>query len=247
MGGMTDPFAFPPGFQVVVVGGAGDIGSAIAALFHARGAKVVATGHDRAALDRSALSRLPGVELAVLDVTSDEAVAAFAARFERVDALVNCAGILARDEEFRIETFQRVLDVNLTGTFRTSTAFRGHLAASRGAIVNIASMNAFAALPRLPAYCASKGGVVMLTKALALAWAEEGIRVNAVAPGYIETAINSEGRKDIAHRDRIAARTALKRWGQPEEVAGAVVFLTMPAARYATGTVYAVDGGFLAG
>lgn len=247
MGEMTDPFAFPPGFQVVVIGGAGDIGSAIAALFHARGAKVVATGHDRAALDRSALARLPAVDLDVLDVTSDEAVAAFAARFERVDALVNCAGILARDEEFRIETFQRVLDVNLTGTFRTSTAFRAHLAASRGSIVNIASMNAFAALPRLPAYCASKGGVVMLTKALALAWAEEGIRVNAVAPGYIETAINSEGRKDIAHRDRIAARTALKRWGQPEEVAGAVVFLTMPAARYATGTVYAVDGGFLAG
>lgn len=247
MGEMTDPFAFPPGFQVVVIGGAGDIGSAIAALFHARGAKVVATGHDRSALDRSALSRLPAVDLDVLDVTSDEAVAAFAARFERVDALVNCAGILARDEEFRIETFQRVLDVNLTGTFRTSTAFRPHLAASRGSIVNIASMNAFAALPRLPAYCASKGGVVMLTKALALAWAEEGIRVNAVAPGYIETAINSEGRKDIAHRDRIAARTALKRWGQPEEVAGAVVFFTMPAARYATGTVYAVDGGFLAG
>ncbi|UPA26768.1 SDR family NAD(P)-dependent oxidoreductase [Shinella oryzae] len=244
---MEDPFAFPSGFHAVVVGGVGGIGSAIARLFHARGAKVTATGHDRAALDDSPLSNLPTVDLEVLDVTSDDAVEAFAARFERVDALVNCAGILARDEEYRIETFQRVLDVNLTGTFRTSMAFRPHLAASGGSIVNIASMNAFAALPRLPAYCASKGGVVMLTKALALAWAEEGIRVNAVAPGYIETAINSEGRKDIAHRDRIAARTALKRWGQPDEVAGAVIFLTMPAARYATGTVYAVDGGFLAG
>ncbi|MDX3925875.1 MAG: SDR family oxidoreductase [Shinella sp.] len=244
---MEDPFAFPPGFRVVVVGGAGDIGSAIAALFHAHGAKVTATGHDRSALARSPLSSLPAVDLDILDVTSDAAVEAFAARFEQVDALVNCAGILVRDEEFRIETFQRVLDVNLTGTFRTSMAFRAHLAASGGSIVNIASMNAFAALPRLPTYCASKGGVVMLTKALALAWAEEGIRVNAVAPGYIETAINTEGRKDIAHRDRITARTALKRWGQPDEVAGAVVFLTMPAARYATGTVYAVDGGFLAG
>lgn len=244
---MEDPFAFPSGFHAVVVGGVGGIGSAIARLFHARGAKVTATGHDRAALDDSPLSNLPTFDLEVLDVTSDDAIEAFAARFERVDALVNCAGILARDEEYRIETFQRVLDVNLTGTFRTSMAFRPHLAASGGSIVNIASMNAFAALPRLPAYCASKGGVVMLTKALALAWAEEGIRVNAVAPGYIETAINSEGRKDIAHRDRIAARTALKRWGQPDEVAGAVIFLTMPAARYATGTVYAVDGGFLAG
>ena len=244
---MTDPFSLPPGFTVVVIGGAGDIGSAIASLFHARGARVIATGHDQASLDRSSLSTNVDVTLEVLDVCSDAAVNAFAARFERVDALVNCAGILARDKEFEIETFQHVLDVNLTGTFRTAMAFRPHLAASGGSIVNIASMNAFAALPRIPAYCASKGGVVMLTKALALAWAEEGIRVNAVAPGYIETAINAEGRKDTAHRDRIAGRTALKRWGTPEEVAGTVVFLAMPASKYATGTVFAVDGGFLAG
>lgn len=244
---MNDPFSFPPGFKAVVIGGAGDIGSAIAALFHDRGAQVTATGHNQASIDRSPLSANPDVTIEVLDVRSDTAVSAFAARFEQVDALVNCAGILARDEEFEIETFQRVLDVNLTGTFRTCMAFRPHLAASKGSIVNIASMNAFAALPRIPAYCASKGGVVMLTKALALAWAEDGIRVNTVAPGYIETAINAEGRKDIAHRDRIAARTALKRWGTPNEVAGAVVFLTMPASRFATGTVYAVDGGFLAG
>jgi NAD(P)-dependent dehydrogenase (short-subunit alcohol dehydrogenase family) len=244
---MNDPFSFPPGFNAVVIGGAGDIGSAIASLFHARGARVTATGHDRASLDRSSLAANPDIALDILDVRSDAAVNAFAARFERVDALVNCAGILARDEEFEIETFQRVLDVNLTGTFRTSMAFRPHLAASSGSIVNIASMNAFAALPRIPAYCASKGGVVMLTKALALAWAEEGIRVNAVAPGYIETAINAEGRKDTAHRDRIAARTALKRWGTPDEVAGTVVFLALPASKYATGTVFAVDGGFLAG
>ncbi|MBU1314520.1 MAG: SDR family oxidoreductase [Alphaproteobacteria bacterium] len=244
---MTDPFSFPPGFSAVVIGGAGDIGSAIASLFHARGASVTATGHDRASLDRSTLSTNLDVALEILDVRSDAAVNAFAARFERVDALVNCAGILARDEEFEIETFQRVLDVNLTGTFRTSSAFRRHLAARGGSIVNIASMNAYAALPRIPAYCASKGGVVMLTKALALAWADEGIRVNAVAPGYIETAINAEGRKDTSHHDRIAARTALKRWGTPDEVAGTVVFLAMPASKYATGTVFAVDGGFLAG
>lgn len=244
---MTDPFSFPAGFTAVIIGGAGDIGSAIASLFHARGARVIATGHDQASLDRSPLSMNADVALEILDVRSDAAVNAFAARFERVDTLVNSAGILARDEEFEIETFQRVLDINLTGTFRTAMAFRSHLAASGGSIVNIASMNAYAALPRIPAYCASKGGVVMLTKALALAWAEEGIRVNAVAPGYIETSINAEGRKDTVHRDRIAARTALKRWGTPDEVAGTVVFLAMPASKYATGTVFAVDGGFLAG
>jgi NAD(P)-dependent dehydrogenase (short-subunit alcohol dehydrogenase family) len=244
---MNDPFSFPAGFTAVVIGGAGDIGSAIATLFDARGARVIATGHNQASLDRSPLSTNSDVALDILDVCSDAAVNAFAARFERADALVNCAGILARDEEFEIETFQRVLDVNLTGTFRTAMAFRPLLAASGGSIVNIASMNAYAALPRIPAYCASKGGVAMLTKALALAWAEEGIRVNAVAPGYIETAINAEGRKDTVHRDRIAGRTALKRWGTPDEVAGTVVFLAMPASKYATGTVFAVDGGFLAG
>jgi NAD(P)-dependent dehydrogenase (short-subunit alcohol dehydrogenase family) len=125
--------------------------------------------------------------------------------------------------------------------------FRPLLASSKGSVVNIASMNATLALPRIPAYCASKGGVVMLTKALALAWAEERIRVNAVAPGYIETAINAAGRTDRAHYQRIADRTAFKRWGQPEDIAGAVAFLCMPASQYATGTVIAVDGGFLAG
>jgi NAD(P)-dependent dehydrogenase (short-subunit alcohol dehydrogenase family) len=244
---MSAQFSLPAGFHAVVVGGAGDIGAAISALFLELGATVTATGVDQAALDRSHLQPQAGLTLATLDVTSDAAVEAFAAHHQRCDALINCAGILARDKEFEIATFQKVLDVNLTGTFRTCTAFRPLLAAAKGSIVNIASMNATLALPRIPAYCASKGGVVMLTKALALAWAAEGIRVNAVAPGYIETAINEAGRQDEAHRNRIAERTAFKRWGQPDEVAGAVAFLCMPASRYATGTVVAVDGGFLAG
>jgi NAD(P)-dependent dehydrogenase (short-subunit alcohol dehydrogenase family) len=88
---------------------------------------------------------------------------------------------------------------------------------------------------------------VMLTKSLALAWAADGIRINAVAPGYIETSINEAGRQDEVHYNRIADRTAFKRWGQPDDVAGAVAFLCMPASSYATGTVVAVDGGFLAG
>jgi len=245
---VTHPsFSLTPGFHAVVVGGAGDIGAAIANLFCDLGATVTATGVDDADIARTLLKPREGLTLAPLDVTDDAAVAAFAGRHDRVDALVNCAGILARDKEYEIETFTKVLDVNLTGTFRTCTAFRPALARSKGAIVNIASMNATLALPRIPAYCASKGGVVMLTKALALAWAEEGIRVNAVAPGYVETAINAAGRTDRAHYQRIADRTAFKRWGQPEEIAGAVVFLCMPASQYTTGTVVAVDGGFLAG
>lgn len=244
---MTTSFALVPGFHAVVIGGAGDIGTAIANLFCDLGATVTATGADDAAIARSRLQPRPNLTVEPLDITNDSAVAAFAARHERVDALINCAGILARDREFEIETFMKVLDVNLVGTFRACMAFRTHLARTKGAIVNIASMNATLALPRIPAYCASKGGVVMLTKSLALAWADDGIRVNAVAPGYIETAINEAGRSDEVHYRRIAERTAFKRWGQPDEVAGAVVFLCMPASRYATGTVVAVDGGFLAG
>lgn len=244
---VASSFALGDGFHVAVIGGCGDIGAAISAQFLALGAFVTATGVNEAALNATTLPAQERLRLAVLDVTDDAAVQAFAKGFTRIDAVVNCAGILKRDLEFDVAVFQQVLDVNLTGSFRVCSAFRAGLAKQRGSIVNIASMNAFAALPRLPAYCASKGGVVMLTKALALAWAEEGIRVNAVAPGYIETTLNAEGRKDAAHYQRIADRTACKRWGQPEDVAGAVAFLCMPASAYITGTVVNADGGFLAG
>jgi NAD(P)-dependent dehydrogenase (short-subunit alcohol dehydrogenase family) len=243
-------FAFPPGFRALVVGGAGDIGSAIAGALLAEGCEVIATGVDAAA---AAACRLPPHErlsVRALDVTDDAAVAAFASGLGRLDALVNCAGILARHREYELPVFQRVLDVNLTGTFRLCTACKPLLAANGergGAIVNIASMNATAALPWIPAYCASKGGVVMLTKSLALAWAADGVRVNALAPGYVETAINAEGRKDAAFHARIASRIPLGRWAQPADIAPGAVFLCSPAARYVNGTVLAVDGGFLAG
>lgn len=246
---------FAPGHRVLVVGGAGDIGAAIAAAFLAEGCEVVATGLDDAALQGSTLQPRDGLRLATLDVTDDAQVARFVEGLGPLHTLVNCAGILARFKEFEVATFQRVLDVNLTGTFRLCTACKPLLAANRdadgtvvgGSIVNIASMNAFVALPFIPAYCASKGGVVMLTKSLALAWAAEGIRLNAVAPGYVETAINAEGRKDLAHYERIRSRIPQGRWAQPDDIAGSAVFLASRAAKYITGTVLAVDGGFLAG
>lgn len=234
-------------FRVAVIGGCGDIGAEISRIFLDLGAHVTATGVDAAAVGGGALEPHERLALAVLDVTDNQQVTAFAGSFAQIDAVVNCAGILRRDAEFDIDVFQQVLDVNLTGTFRVCNAFRAALARRSGSIVNIASMNAFAALPRMPAYCASKGGVVMLTKSLALAWAADGIRVNAVAPGYIETSLNAAGRSDAAHYRRIAERTAFGRWGQPAEVAGAVAFLCMPASSYVTGAVIAADGGFLAG
>lgn len=242
-------FAFPPGFRALVVGGAGDIGSAITAALLAEGCEVVATGLDADAVAACRLPPHPRLAVRPLDVTDDAAIAAFTGGLGRLDALVNCAGILARHREYELPVFQKVLDVNLTGTFRTCTACKPLLGQSPhgGAIVNIASMNATAALPWIPAYCASKGGVVMLTKSLAMAWAADGIRVNALAPGYVETAINAEGRKDAAFHARITSRIPLARWAQPADIAPGAVFLCSPAARYVNGTVLAVDGGFLAG
>ncbi len=250
-------FAFPPGYRALVIGGAGDIGSAITAALLGEGCAVVATGVDAAAVAACRLPPHERLRLAPLDVTDDAAIEAFVARLASegpLDALVNCAGILARHREYELPVFQKVLDVNLTGTFRLCTACKPLLmdaaqAGGRGggAIVNIASMNATAALPWIPAYCASKGGVVMLTKSLAMAWAADGIRVNALAPGYVETAINAEGRQDAAFHARIASRIPLGRWAQPADIAPGAVFLCSPAARYVNGTVLAVDGGFLAG
>ncbi|MEZ5729089.1 MAG: SDR family oxidoreductase [Burkholderiaceae bacterium] len=245
---------FPAGHTVLVVGGAGGIGAAISLAFLEAGCEVIATGLDDEALRASRLvgqdsSRL---RMDVLDVTDDVQVASFVTGLgaqARIGTLVNCAGMLARFKEFEIETFTKVLDVNLTGTFRMCSAIKPLLAAygENASIINIASMNAYAALPWIPAYCASKGGVVMLTKSLALAWANDGIRVNAIAPGYVETPINADGRSDKAHYERIRARIPQGRWAQPDDIAGSAVFLASRSAAYITGTVLAVDGGFLAG
>ena len=160
-----------------------------------------------------------------LDVTSAASVAAVVEPFDELSALINCAGVIFRNRaEYDIEIFQKVIDVNLTGTMRMCVAARAKLAATRGAIVNTASMLSYFGGPAVPAYTASKGGVAQLTKALAVAWAAEGIRVNAIAPGWIATELTRGLVEDEDRSAAIVDRTPMQRWGEPNDLGGAVVF-----------------------
>ena len=223
----------------VVIGGGTGIGRATAEVLAERGWTVHCYGRDR---DAQWPEVLPFTSL---DVTDDEALAAAAARHPLVHALVNSAGIILHNgQEFEGEGFRRVIDVNLIGTERASVMFRKALAAGRGAIVNVASVWSSFGSQRNPAYSASKGAVVSLTRSHAVAFAAEGVRVNAVAPGWIETQLSSGARTDPLRNAAITQRIPLGRWGDPRDVADVIAFLVSDEARYVTGAVLPVDGGY---
>ena len=228
--------------QALITGGARGIGFGIAEAMLAASYAVTVTG-----LSAEEVATVPSREnlrAVRLDVTSDAEVAACVGAFSRLDALINCAGIILRDgKEFTIQGFQRVLDVNLTGTMRLCMAAKPLLEKQSGAIVNTASVWSFFGGGLVPAYTASKGGVAQLTKALAVAWAPN-IRVNAIAPGWIETELTKAAQADPARSEAIVARTPFARWGRPDDIGGAVVFLCSESAGFITGTVLPVDGGY---
>ncbi|AGI68620.1 short-chain dehydrogenase/reductase-family protein [Octadecabacter antarcticus 307] len=229
---------------VVVTGGTSGIGAGVAEVLNTAGYHVIAATVSQGEIDF--FSGSSKIETCLMDVTEGASVDALFNRLGGLAGLVNCAGILVRNDEYDIDVFQKVLDVNLTGTMRCCLAAQPLLAKSSGAIVNTASMLSTFGGPLVPAYSASKGGVVQLTKALAGKWAADGIRVNAIAPGWIETEM-TQGLRDSPEREAaIFSRTPLRRWGKASEVGALVKWLLSDESSFVTASVYPVDGGYLA-
>ena len=205
----------------LVTGGTRGIGEGVARELASKGWKVIAGGVSQAEID------------------------AFAPQ-AGITPVVNCAGVIMREgKEFTVEGFRKTIEVNLVGTMRVCLAAKPKLLESGGAVVNTASMLSFFGSPFVPGYSASKGGVAQLTKSLAAAWGPEGIRVNAVAPGWIATELTRPLTENPERSKPIVDRTPMGRWGDPSDVAGAVMMLLSDDAKFVTGTVLPVDGGYL--
>src|SRR5229473_5224116 len=236
----------------LVTGSASGLGAAIAIALAQAGVTVACHGNRRAATEtattiggnaaafRADLSSTTGAEDLFTQVKE---------KFGRVDILINNAGTILRAaaEEVTLADWQQVLQVNLTSVFQLSQlAARDMMARNApGKIVNIASLLSFQGGIRVPAYSASKGGVAQLTKALANEWAPKNIQVNAIAPGYFATTNTDALQADETRNRQILERIPAARWGQPQDLAGAALYLSSPASNYVTGTVLTVDGGWM--
>ena len=243
------------GRVALVTGGNGGIGLGLARGLARCGAAVMVAGRD-AAKNAAAVAELSALgaraDSVVADITDEAAVGAMveatATRLGGLDILVNNAGtnIRRRPEEYRLEDWRTVIDTNLTSAMLASRAAHPHLKrGGRGRVINNGSMLSIFGLPFHIAYAASKGGVVQFTKSLAVAWAADGITVNAILPGWIDTDLTRKARADMADlHSNVLARTPAKRWGDPRDFEGAAAFLASDAASFITGTAIPVDGGF---
>jgi 2-deoxy-D-gluconate 3-dehydrogenase len=243
------------GRVAVVTGGNGGIGLGMARGMGAAGAAIVVAGRN-AEKSRRAVAELGalGAEAAAIEVdVADEAsvnalVRAAVDRFGRLDILVNNAGMNIRKpvHELSLAEWRQVIDTNLTSAFLLSRAVYPIMKKNGGGkIINIGSMMSIFGASFAPAYAASKGGIVQLTKATATAWARDNIQVNAVLPGWIDTELTTNARREVAGlHERVLARTPASRWGVPNDLSGIAVFLGGPASDFVTGTAIAVDGGY---
>jgi len=248
-----DPFSLA-GRNALVIGGTSGIGKAIAAGFARAGAQVIVAGRDPAKLERAvteleALGKAHGHACDVRDPASLHGlVATTLANHQHIDILVNSQGVirLKPAEEFTLEDWNDIMPTDLRSVFFACTEVGRHmLARGRGSIINIASLASFRGWPRSALYAICKAGVVSLTETLGAEWAARGVRVNAIAPGFVMTDLNRD--KMPPERKALAlARTPMGRFGETDDLAGAAVFLASDASSYVTGETIRVDGGFLA-
>lgn len=244
------------GKRALVTGGGRGLGLGMATGLAEAGAKVVIIGSSAAAEKSAQALREKGLDVTGLrgDLSDREGLPAL---FDRavellgggIDILLNNAGVQRRNhcEDFTLEDWDAVLNVNLTTVFvLCQLAGRKMLAQGGGKIINMASMLSFFGGFTVPAYAASKGGVAQLTKALSNEWAGRNIQVNAIAPGYMDTEMNTALVNDTGRNAEILGRIPAHRWGTPEDMKGLAVFLSSPASNYITGAVIPVDGGYLA-
>jgi 2-deoxy-D-gluconate 3-dehydrogenase len=240
------------GKVALITGAASGLGAAIATALAQAGAEVAVHGNRRPADETAAaIGAKAAAFQADLSATNGAKTLfdAVYARFGRVDILINNAGTIHRDSAVNttLESWEQVLQVNLTSVFQLSQLVARDIISreSSGKIVNIASLLSFQGGIRVPAYAASKGGVAQLTKALANEWAPRGIQVNAIAPGYFTTSNTEALQADETRNRQILERIPAARWGQPQDLAGAALYLSSPASDYVTGTVLTVDGGWM--
>ena len=235
------------GARVLVTGGTSGIGAGIAAAYREAGAEVTITGTRGSPAEYG--SDLGGYRYLQLSLTDKAQISGVAAQLPALDILVNNAGAnFMLQNEYDPEVFEKGLQVNLASAYRMSQACKPLLAASKlpggASVIGIASLTSFFGLEVVPAYGAAKAGLVQLVKTLSITWAKDNIRVNAVAAGVTESRMTAQMLKIPAMMAPVLARTPLKRVGQPQDVAGAVLFLTSAAAGYITGQTLLVDGGY---
>jgi 3-oxoacyl-[acyl-carrier protein] reductase len=236
------------GRQVLVVGGSSGIGNGIAQAFRAKGAKVAVCGTRAKASDYSPDdgSHLDGLVYARLDVSDPSAIETFKPGFDRLDVLVLAQGaVLYRRGEFAMEGFRKVLEVNLMSLMACATKFHAMLKQAKGSLIIVSSTAAYHSTMGNPAYNASKTGAMGLTRTLGEAFAEDGIRVNGIAPGLVDTKMTKVTTSNPKRLEGALSRIPLRRLGTPQDMAGAALFLASPLSSYIVGQTIIVDGGLI--